>query len=113
MPTNDAAAAQFLTVEQPELLGITGTAHAGILEALAAVLGASHVFEDLSERDAKRVAGAVAFEAIQAGWVMTAAADAVTDRAIAVQLNQHSDLDDRMAVGPSATLPTAAARPRY
>ncbi len=28
-----------------------------------------------------------------------ALADAVTDRAIAVQLSRHSDLDDRMAVG--------------
>ena len=30
---------------------------------------------------------------------MTAAADAVTDRAIAVQLDRRSDLDDRLAVG--------------
>jgi hypothetical protein len=56
------------------------------------------VFDGLSERDAKRVVGAIAFEAIRSGWVMTAAADTVTDQAIAVQLNRHSDLEDRMAV---------------
>ena len=39
-------AAQLLTVELPELLGITGTAHADALEALAAVLADAHVFDE-------------------------------------------------------------------
>jgi hypothetical protein len=91
---------RFLTGELPEVLSIAGTVHADMLEAIAAVLAEAHVFDDLSERDARRVAGALAFEAIHTGWgVMTAAADAVTDRAIAVQLDRRSDLDDRMAVG--------------
>jgi hypothetical protein len=36
--TDDVTAAAFLTVELPELLAIAGTVHAGMLEALAAVL---------------------------------------------------------------------------
>jgi hypothetical protein len=94
-----AAAVRFIAVELPELLSITGTVHAGMLDALAAVLGANHVFDDLSERDTKRVAGAIAFEAILAGWAPTDAAAAVTDRAVAAQLDRHSDHDNRMAVG--------------
>jgi hypothetical protein len=54
--SNTAAPVRFLTVELPELLGITGTVHAATLEALAAVLGNEHVFDDLLEKDAKRVA---------------------------------------------------------
>jgi hypothetical protein len=98
MTTNDGAV-RLIAVEPSELLGIAGTVHAGMLEALAAVLAANHVFDDLSERNARRVAGAIAFEAIHAGWAMTAAADAVTDRAIAAQLDRGADFDDRMAVG--------------
>jgi hypothetical protein len=39
-PVDDVAsiAVRFLTVELPELLDVTRTAHAGVLEALAAVL---------------------------------------------------------------------------
>ena len=46
------------------MLSIAGTVHADMLEAIAAVLAEAHVFDDLSERDARRVAGALAFEAI-------------------------------------------------
>ena len=100
-PVGDGAATavRLLTVEVPALLAITGTVHAGMLEALAAVLGANHVFDDLLERDTKRVAGAIAFEAILAGWAPTDVAAAVTDRAVAAQLDRHSDHDDRIAVG--------------
>jgi len=49
--------------------------------------------------DANRVAETVAFKVIRCDWALVDAADAVTDRAIAAQLNRHSDLDDRMAVG--------------
>jgi hypothetical protein len=80
--TSDTGAVVFLTVELPELLGIIDTAHAGALEALAAVLADGHVFDDLSPADANRVAETVAFEAIRCDWALAAAADAVTDRAI-------------------------------
>jgi hypothetical protein len=83
-----AAAVAFLTVELPELLGITGTAHAGALEACAAVLVDVHFFDDLSPADANRVAETVAFEAISADWALADVAYAVTDRAIAVQLGR-------------------------
>jgi hypothetical protein len=65
----------------------------------AAVLARRTRLRDLSPRDAKRVAGVIAFEAILAGWAPTDAAAAVTDRAVAAQLDRHSDHDDRMAVG--------------
>jgi predicted transcriptional regulator len=45
------------------------------------------------------VAGVIAFEAILAGYAPTDAAAAVTDRAVAAQLDRQSDRDDRMAVG--------------
>ena len=96
--TSNTAAA-FLTVELPELLGITGTAHADALEALAAVLADAHISDDLPPADANRVAETVALEVIRCGWALADAADAVTDRAIAPQLDRRSDLDDRMAVG--------------
>ncbi|MGO9153090.1 hypothetical protein [Mycobacterium sp.] len=96
--TSNTPAVRFLTVELPELLGITGTAHA-TLEALAAVLADAHVFDDLSPTDANRVAETVALEVIRCDSALTDAADAVTDRAIAVQLDWGADLDDRMAVG--------------
>ena len=65
-PADDitAAVVRFLTSELPEVLSIAGTVHADMLEAIAAVLAEAHVFDDLSERDARRVAGALAFEAI-------------------------------------------------
>jgi hypothetical protein len=47
---------------------LNGAVHAGALEALSAVLAGGQVFKDLSSRDVKRVAGAVASEAIYAGW---------------------------------------------
>ncbi|MGO8964998.1 hypothetical protein [Mycobacterium sp.] len=94
-----AAAVRFMSTELPKLLAITGTVHAATLEAIAAVLAGGHVFDDLSERDARRVAGNVAFEAIRCGWALDVAAAAVTDRAIAVQLDRASDFDNRMAVG--------------
>ena len=81
-----AAAARFIAVDLPSLLSIAGTVHADLLEALAAVLAASHVFDDLSQRDAKRVTGAIAFEAILSGWAPADAAAVVTDRAVAAQL---------------------------
>jgi len=91
-----AAAARFLTVELLELLGIVDAA---ALEALAAVLADAHVFDDLSPADANRVSELIAFEAVGAGWALADAAAAVTDRAIAVQLNRRSDLDDTVSVG--------------
>jgi hypothetical protein len=93
-----ASAVRFIAVELPELLGIIGTVHAGMLEAIAAVPGA-HVFDDLSPADANRVAETVAFEVIRCDWALVDAADAVTDRAIAVQLDRGAGVDDRMAVG--------------
>jgi hypothetical protein len=97
--TSNTAVIAFLTVELPELLGIADAAEAAALEALAAVLTGAHVFDDLSPADANRVAETVAFEVIRCDWALDVAAAAVTDRAIAVQLDRHSDLDDRMAVG--------------
>jgi hypothetical protein len=73
-------ATQLLTVELPELLGISGTAHADALEALAAMLADAHVFDDPPPADANRVAETIAFETIQTGWVLTDNAAAVTDR---------------------------------
>lgn len=67
-------------------------------KALAAVLADAHVF-DLSPADAHRAAETVAFEPIRAGWVLADAADAVTDRAIAAQLDRDTRLRRRMAVG--------------
>lgn len=97
--TSNTAAVRFMSIELVELLGITDTAEAGALEALAAVLGDTHVFDLLSPADANRVAEAVAFEAIRYDWALVDAAAAVTDRAIAVQLDRRSDFEDRMAVG--------------
>jgi hypothetical protein len=88
-----------VSIELPEILSITGTVYAATLEALAAVLADAHVFDDLSPVDANRVAETVAFEVIRCDWALIDAAAAVTDRAIAVQLDRHSDCDDRMAVG--------------
>jgi hypothetical protein len=100
LPHDDIpAAVRFLTVELPQLLGITGTVHAGALEALAAVLAEAHVFDDLSPADANRVAETVAFEVIRCDWALIDAAAVVTDRAIAVQQDRGADFDDRMAVG--------------
>ncbi len=94
-----AIVVRFMSIELPELLAITGTVHAGMLDALAAVLADAHVFDGLSDRDARRVAGAIAFEAIHAGWELADAGATVTDRAVATQLDRGADCDDRMAVG--------------
>jgi hypothetical protein len=59
----------------------------------------AHVFDDLSPADANRVAETVAFEVVRCDWALVDAADAVTDRAIVVQLDRGADFDDRMAVG--------------
>jgi hypothetical protein len=91
------AAVRLVTIELPSLLGITDTAEAGALEALAAA--DAHVFDDLSEPDARRVAETASLEVIRCDWALVDAADAVTDRAIAVQLDRGADLDDRMGVG--------------
>jgi hypothetical protein len=58
-----------------------------VLETLAATLADAHVFDDLSPADTTRVAETVAFEAIRADWALAGAAAAVTDRAIAAQLD--------------------------
>jgi len=50
-------------------------------------------------RCAVRGGQTVAFEAIRADWALTEAAAAVTEWAIAVQLDRRSNLDNRMAVG--------------
>jgi hypothetical protein len=79
----------------PSCSASPGTAHA--LEALAAVLGANHVFDDLSERDAGRVAGNLTFDVIRAGFDLTAAADAITDWADEVLVDRRGGWDDRSA----------------
>ena len=81
-----------------ELLGLTAPCTPACSKALAAVLADAHVF-DLSPADAHRAAETVAFEPIRAGWVLADAADAVTDRAIAAQLDRDTRLRRRMAVG--------------
>ncbi len=91
------SAVAFLTIDL--LHGITDTAEADALEVLAAVLAGAHVLDDLSPADAYRVAETVAFEAIRCDWALADAAGAVTDRAIAAQLDRGADLDDRMEVG--------------
>ncbi|MGO9155238.1 hypothetical protein [Mycobacterium sp.] len=97
--TTSNPAVAFLTDELPALLGITGTALAAALEGLAAVLAGAHVFDDLSPADAHRVAEVVALEVIRCDWELADAVAAITDRAIEVQLDRRSDLDDRMAIG--------------
>jgi hypothetical protein len=62
------AAVRFMSIELPELFGITDTVHAGALDALAAVLADAHVFDDLSPAHAKRVGETVAFEVIRCDW---------------------------------------------
>jgi hypothetical protein len=93
-----APAAQLITVELPELLGIAGTAHAAALEALAAVLADAHVFDDLSP-DANRVAELVAYNVIPANFDLIAAADALRDRANEVLVDRRGGWDDRSAAG--------------
>jgi len=93
------AAVRFMSIELPELLGITDTVHAGALDALAAVLADAHVLDDLSPAHAKRVGETVAVEVIRCDWALVDAPGVVTDRAIAAQLDRDADLDDSMAVG--------------
>jgi hypothetical protein len=107
LPDDDiTSAVRFLAVELPELLGLTGTVHTSVLEALAAVLADAHAFDDLSPADATRVAEVVAFEAIRADLALADATARITDRAIAVQLDRGSDLDD---MGCGLALHRAAA----
>jgi hypothetical protein len=97
--TTAAIAVRFMSIELPELLGITDTVIAAALEALAAVLGDAHVFDDLSPADTNRVGETVAFEVIRCDWALDAAAAAVTDHANEVLTDRRSDLDDRMMAG--------------
>ncbi len=90
---------RLLTVELPEILSITGTVHAATLEALAAVLlGAMCSMTSRSATPDESPAPSPS-RPIHAGWMMTAAAAAVTDRAIAVHLDRGANFDNRMAAG--------------
>lgn len=99
--TSDGAggAALFLSRDLPDLLDITGNVNAMLPEVLAAVLTQQHVFDGLSERDAKWRGEHSPGRPSWPGQALADAAAAVTERAIAAQPDRNSDFDDRMAVG--------------
>ena len=94
-----AAAVRFMSIKLPKLLAVTGTVHAGMLEANAAVLAGNHVFDDLSEPDAKRVAGDVGLEVIRSDFALSDPADAIDDRANEVLVDRRGGWDARSAAG--------------
>ena len=82
-----AVASRLIAKDLPALLGIAGTVHTGMTRSRSP--RCEHVFDDLSDRDARRPAGAPSFEAVRrrnrrnAPHIGLFATPAVTDRAIA------------------------------
>jgi hypothetical protein len=97
--SSTAAATHLLTVELPGLLGLVGTVQAALWESIAAVLVDAHVFDGLSDRDARRVAELVAYNVIPANFDFTAAAAELDDRANQVLTDRQGGWDDRTAAG--------------